>query len=139
MIIPVKKTLNNAGHIDAKFIDFSEICQKNPTKLAVFYWFFCWRSFPPKFSMKSADFSKNLPRKSLEIWLFSAKMPRNRQIFERILTFFLRNRPIFPRICPWNSREILLFFPRNIRRPVSIMNKFALYMFNNCYTNNNNN
>ena len=26
MIIPVKKTLNNAGHIDAKLIDFSEIC-----------------------------------------------------------------------------------------------------------------
>ena len=28
MIIPVKRTLNNAGHIDAKLIDFSEICQK---------------------------------------------------------------------------------------------------------------
>ena len=26
MIIPVKKTLNNAGHIDAKLINFSEIC-----------------------------------------------------------------------------------------------------------------
>ena len=37
MIIPVKKTLNNAGHIDAKLIDFSEICQKNPAKSAVFY------------------------------------------------------------------------------------------------------
>ena len=28
MIITVKKTLNNAGHIDAKLIDFGEICQK---------------------------------------------------------------------------------------------------------------
>ena len=28
MIIPVKRMLNNAGHIDAKLIDFSEICQK---------------------------------------------------------------------------------------------------------------
>ena len=37
MIIPVKKTLNNAGHIDAKLIDFSEICQKNPAKSAFFY------------------------------------------------------------------------------------------------------
>ena len=38
MIIPVKKTtLNNAGHIDAELIDFSEICQKNPAKSAVFY------------------------------------------------------------------------------------------------------
>ena len=37
MIIPVKKTFTNAGHIDAKLIDFSEICQKNPAKSAVFY------------------------------------------------------------------------------------------------------
>ena len=36
MIIPVKKTLNNAGYIDAKLIDFSEIYQKNPAKAAVF-------------------------------------------------------------------------------------------------------
>ena len=36
MIIPVKKTFN-AGHIDGKLIDFSEICQKNPAKSAVFY------------------------------------------------------------------------------------------------------
>ena len=40
MIIPVKKTLNNAGHIDAKLIVFSEICQKTPAKSAVFYWLF---------------------------------------------------------------------------------------------------
>ena len=38
MIIPVKKTmLNNAGHIDAKLMDFTEICSKNPAKSAVFY------------------------------------------------------------------------------------------------------
>ena len=37
MIILVKKTWNNAGHINAKLIEFSEICQKNPAKLAVFY------------------------------------------------------------------------------------------------------
>ena len=46
MIIPVKKTLNNAGHIDAKLIDFSEICQKNPAKSAVFYWLFLGEVFP---------------------------------------------------------------------------------------------
>ena len=28
MIIPVKKTFHNAGHIEAKLIDVSEICQK---------------------------------------------------------------------------------------------------------------
>ena len=37
MIIPVKKTLNSAGHIGAKLIDFSETCQKNLAKSAVFY------------------------------------------------------------------------------------------------------
>ena len=37
MIIPVKKTLNSAGHIDAKVIDVSEICQENPAKSAVCY------------------------------------------------------------------------------------------------------
>ena len=95
MIIPVKKTLNSAGHIDAKLIDFSEICQKNPAKSAVFYWLFLVEVSPPKFPMKSADFSKNLPRKSFEIWLFSAKIPRSRPVFLRILTFL-----------PWKSREI---------------------------------
>ena len=31
MIASVKKMLNNAGHINAKLIDFSEICQKKPS------------------------------------------------------------------------------------------------------------
>ena len=48
MIIPVKKTLNNAGHIDAKLIDFSEICQKNPVKLAFFHWLFLGEVSPKK-------------------------------------------------------------------------------------------
>ena len=136
VIIPVKKTLNNAGHIDAKLIDFSEICQKKSIEIGCFLLIVSWRSFPPKFSMKLADFSKNLPQKSFKIWLFSAKilrnrpiflqiltfLPRNRPIFERILTFFPRNRPIFPRICPRKCRKILLFFPRNIRSPVKWFN-----------------
>ena len=65
MIILVKKTWNNAGHIDAKLIEFSEICQKNPAKSAVFLLIVSWRSFPPKFPVKSADFPKNLPLKIL--------------------------------------------------------------------------
>ena len=56
MIIPVKRTLN-AGHIDAKLIDFREICQKKKTtKSAVFLLIVSWGSFPPKFPVKSADF-----------------------------------------------------------------------------------
>ena len=40
MIISVKKTLNNAGHINAKLIDFSQLFQKNPARSAVFYCLF---------------------------------------------------------------------------------------------------
>ena len=65
MIIPVKKTLNNAGHIDAKLIDFSEICQKKSSEIGCFLLIVSWRSFPLKFPVKSADFSKNLPLKIL--------------------------------------------------------------------------
>ena len=43
MIIPVKRTLNNAGHIDTKLIDFREIGQffhefapENPAKFGFF-------------------------------------------------------------------------------------------------------
>ena len=75
--------------------------------------------FPQKFPVKSADFSKNFD-------FTPAKIMRNGLIFEGILTFFpakiQRNRPIFPRICPWKCREILLFFPRNIRSPVNLTN-----------------
>ena len=37
MIIPVKTTLNNAGHIDAKLIDFSKICQKKTQQNWLFF------------------------------------------------------------------------------------------------------
>ena len=109
MIIPVKKTLNNAGHIDAKLIDFSEISPPKSSEISCFLLIVSWRSFPTKFPVKSADFSKNLPlkilrnnfdiflRKSREIgrffyefWLFSWKNTTNRPIFPRILTFFPR-------------------------------------------------
>ena len=101
MIIPVKKTLNNAGHIDAKLIDFSEICQKKPSEIGCFLLIVSWRSFP----VKSADFSMNLPLKILRNLTFSAKMPRNRSIFLRILTFLPRNRRIFPRILTFSRKN----------------------------------
>ena len=65
MIILVKKTLNNAGHIDAKMIDFSEICKKQSCEMGCFLLIVSWRSFPLKFPVKSADFSKNLLPKFL--------------------------------------------------------------------------
>ena len=65
MIISLKKKLNNAGHIDAKLIDFTGICHKNSSEIGCFLLIVSWQSFPPKFPMKSADFSKNLPLKIL--------------------------------------------------------------------------
>ena len=65
IIIPVKKMLNNAGHIDAKLIDFSEIYQTKSSEIGCFLQIVSWRSFPPKFPVTSADFSKNLPLKIL--------------------------------------------------------------------------
>ena len=56
MIIPVKKTLNNAGHIDAELIDFSEICQKKSSKIGCFLLIVSWRSFPPKISHEIGRF-----------------------------------------------------------------------------------
>ena len=123
MIIPVKKTLNNAGHIDAELIDFSEICQKNPAKSAVFYWLFLGEVSPRNFPWNQPIFLRICPWKSFENWLFSAKIPRNRPIVPRILTFsrgnaakladFSANFNFFRAKIPRN----LAFFPRNIRSP----------------------
>ena len=61
-----------------------------------------------------------------EFWLFSLenrpKLADCAVNFDFFPTKILRNWPIFPRICPWKSREILLFFPRNIRSPEKIGN-----------------
>ena len=66
MIIPVKKTVNNAGHIDAKLIDFSKISPQKSDEIGCFLLIVSWRSFSPKFPVKSADFSNNLPQKVLQ-------------------------------------------------------------------------
>ena len=151
MIIPVKKTLNNAGHIDAKLIDFSEICQKKSSEIGCFLLIVSWRSFPPKFPVKSADFSKNLPLKILRNLTLSAKIQRNRTIFRRILTFlprksheigrFFWNFDFFPAKSADFSANLPLkiprkfaFFPRNIRSPVlcPLCSTFPNSNFANC-------
>ena len=47
MIIPVKKTFNNTGHINAKLIDLSEICQKKSSEIACFLLIVSWQIPPP--------------------------------------------------------------------------------------------
>ena len=128
MIIPVKKTLNSAGHINTKLIDFNEICQKNPTKSAVFYWLFLGEVSPQNFPWNRPIFLRICPEnpskfdffplKSREIgrffckfWLFPAKIPRNRPIFERILTFFSREiGRFFREFAPENPAKFCVFF-----------------------------
>ena len=131
MIIPVKKTLNNAGHIDAKLIDFSEICQKNPAKSAVFYWLFLGEVSPWNFPWNRPIFLRICPRNSFEIWLFSAKIPQNRPIFLRILTFFPRkSREIgrfFREFAPGNPAKFCFFF-REISEAL-IQGKWLLFWF----------
>ena len=65
VFVPVKKMLNNAGHIDAKLIDFSEISPQKSSEIGCFLLIVSWQRFPPKFPVKSADFSKTLPLKIL--------------------------------------------------------------------------
>ena len=77
MIIPVEKTLNNAGHIDTKLIDFGETYQKKSSEISCFLPIVSWRSFPLKFPVKLAVFSENSPIKILRNLTFSAKIPRN--------------------------------------------------------------
>ena len=56
MIIPVKKTLNNAGHIDAKLIDFSEICLKKIQRNRLFFTDYFLAKFPPEISRQVGRF-----------------------------------------------------------------------------------
>ena len=99
MIISVKKTLNNAGHINAKLIDFSELFQKKSSEIGCFYWLFLAEVSLRNFEWNRPIFLRIRPWKSSQIWLFFAEIPRNRPIFPRILTFF-----------PRKSREIGRFF-----------------------------
>ena len=116
MIIPVKKTLNNAGHIDAKLIDFSEICQKKPSEIGCFLLIVSWRSFPPKIS-------REIGRVFLRNFDFFRYNPWNWPICLRILTFLPRNRPIFPRI--------LIFLPQKSRKIGRFFHEFWLFSHEN--------
>ena len=140
MIIPVKKTFNNAGHIDAKLIDFSEICQKKSSEIGCFLLIvsrqipspprnFLWNrpilliicpgknlskfEFFPLKSMKSADFLRSLtflPRKSCQIGWF----------FHEFWLFSCQNPTKlaeFSANLPLKIPRNFAFFPRNIRSP----------------------
>ena len=56
MIILVKKTFTNAGHIDGKLIDFSEICQKKIQRNRLFFTGCFLAKFPPEISREIGRF-----------------------------------------------------------------------------------
>ena len=104
---------------------FSKFSPQNPAKSAVFYWLFLGEVSPQNFPWHRPIFLTICPWKSFKIWLFSAKIQRNRPIFLRILTFlpgksrkicrFLREFWLFSRENPGNRlifSRILIFFPR---------------------------
>ena len=99
MIIPVKKTLKNAGHIDAQLIDFSWICPQKIQRNRLFLLIVSRRSFPPR------------------------NFPWNRPIFPRILTFFLRKSSkigrLFLEFAPENPAKFC-FFSAKSQKPSSI-------------------
>ena len=68
----------------------AKFAQKNPAKSAVSYWLFLGEVSPRNFLWNRPIFLRICPWKSFDIWLFSAKIPRNRPIFLRFLTFLLR-------------------------------------------------
>ena len=56
MIIPVKKNVKNAGHINAKLIDFSEICQKKTKRNWLLFTDCFLAKFPPEISREIGRF-----------------------------------------------------------------------------------
>ena len=94
MIIPVKKTLNNAGHIDAKLIDFSEICQKKSNKIGCFLLIVY-----PEISREVGQFFREFAPENPTKFDFS---PAKLAYF-----FFFANFDFFS---PRKSREISRFF-----------------------------
>ena len=75
----------------------------------------CIENFP-QISVKLIAFQRNLLRKLSRNRLFFTNC-FSAKLASKIPTKFPQNRPFFPRICPWKSREILLFFTRPTRSP----------------------
>ena len=77
----------------------AKFAKKNPAKSAVFYWLFLGEVSTRNFPWNRPIFLRICTWKSFENWLFCAKIPRNRPIVPRILTF-----------PPQKSHEIGRFF-----------------------------
>ena len=95
-------------------IDSSEICQKKSSEIGCFLLIVSWPIFPPKFPVKLADFSTNLPLKILRNLTFCRQTPAKSADFSANFDFspvksayFLANFDLFSL---QKSREISRFF-----------------------------
>ena len=139
MIISVKKALNSAGHINAKLIDFNEICQKNPAKSAVFYWLFLGEVFPKNFPWNRPIFlricpenpskfdffllkSREIGRFFCEFWLFSRENPAKSADFWANFDFFPAKSANF-------SAKFCVFF-REIWEALLLLSKLCIKLWN---------
>ena len=139
MIIPVKKTFNNAGHIDAKLIDFSEICQKKSSEIGCFLLIVSWQIPPPRNFLRNRPIFliicpwKNLskfeffPLKSTKsadiLWILTFLPQKSCQIGWLFCEFWLFSRQNPTKLAEFSSNlplkipQNFAFFPRNIRSP----------------------
>ena len=108
----------------------AKFAKKNPAKSAVFYWLFLGEVSPRNFPWNRPIFLRICPWKSFEIWLFSAKIPRNRPIF---LNFYFspvkisRNPPIFPRILTFSRENPVKLANFSVNLPLKIPRNFAFF------------
>ena len=86
----------------------AKFAKKNPAKSAGFYWLILGEVSPRNFRWNRPIFVIICLRISFKIWLFSTKIPSNRPIFLRILTFFPRKTHEIGRF----FSKFWLFFPR---------------------------
>ena len=134
----LKKTFTNAGHIDAKLIDFSEICQRKTQRNRLFFTDCFLAKFPPEISCEIGRFFKEFarenpskfdffPLKSREIgrfsckfWLFSRENPAKSADCSANFDFFpVKISRFFREFAPENPAKFC-FFSREISEALFI-------------------
>ena len=109
MMIPVKKTFHNAGHMKAKLINVREICPKKIQRNRPFFTDCFLAKFPPEISGEIGQiFEEFAPENPLKFGFFRwnpAKLANFSANFDFFPAKIQRNRPIFREFAPkilWN-------------------------------------
>ena len=127
MIIPVK-TLNNAGHIAAKLIDFSEISQKIQRNRLFFTDCFLAK-FPSEISRETGRISYEFAPENP--WKFDFFPPKSREMGRFFREFWLFSREIhrfFREFAPENPAKFCFFF-REISEALLRVFPLPMYMY----------